>query len=215
MLIDSESLWLAETNTYVLAPGPGGPAVVVDAPPDPEAIARLLAKHELTPVALLLTHGHIDHMGGAGALSRSVGCAAYVHPDDDFLTLEPERQLRMLFGMAPAGDFGPPAERTALVDGQSLDLAGLTIDVVWTPGHTPGHCCFFIADQGALFSGDQLFAGSIGRTDLPGGDLRSLLASMRDKVLTLPDDVAVHPGHGPRTTVGRERRTNPFLQDLI
>lgn len=215
MLIASESLWLAETNTYVVAPGPGGPAIVIDAPPDPEGVGALLARHDLTPVALLLTHGHVDHMGGAGAFVRASGVSAYVHPDDDFLTLDPGRQLRMLFGIEPPGDFAPPDRFEPLVGGRVLDLAGLLIEVRWTPGHTPGHCCFWVPAEGTLFSGDQLFAGSIGRTDLPGGDLQALLTSMRDQVLSLDDEVVVYPGHGPRTTVGRERRTNPFLQDLI
>lgn len=214
MLIDARSLWVAETNCYVVAPERGGQAVIVDAPPDPAGVASLLARHDLTPVALLLTHGHIDHMGGAGAVARQTGVSAYVHPADDFLTLEPERQLRMLFGMMPEGDFAPPERMTALVPNQRLELAGIGFDILYTPGHTPGHCCFLIEEEAVLFSGDQLFAGSIGRTDLPGGDLATLLRSMRDQVLTLDDDVNVLPGHGPRTTVGRERRTNPFLVDL-
>jgi len=214
MLIASRSLWLAQTNTYVLAPQAGGPAVVVDAPPDPEGITALLAEHDLAPVALLLTHGHIDHMGGAGAVASKHGVRAYVHPDDDYLTLAPEHQLEMLFGSVQSGDFAPPDQLEPLQGGQTLQLAGLELEVRATPGHTPGHCCFFVKSEGALFSGDQLFAGSIGRTDLPGGDLAALMRSMSEEVLTLDDDVVVYPGHGPGTTVGRERRTNPFLQEL-
>ncbi len=214
MLIASASLWVADTNTYVVATEPGGLGVVIDAPPDPPAVAELLARHGVTPVALLITHGHIDHVGGAGAVARDLGIAAYVHPDDDFLTLDPVGQLRMLFGMVPPGDYAPPEQRRRLTDGERLSFGGLELKVLHTPGHTPGHCCFLLPDEGILFSGDQLFAGSIGRTDLPGGDLRTLLASMRDKVLTLADDVQVLPGHGPATTIGRERRTNPFLLQL-
>jgi glyoxylase-like metal-dependent hydrolase (beta-lactamase superfamily II) len=175
----------------------------------------LLAEHEITPVALLLTHGHIDHTGGAGVVSGEVGIDAYVHPADDFLTLDPLSQLRMLFGMVPSGDFSPPARLEQLGDGQVLRLAGLQLEILHTPGHTPGHCCFLIRAEGVLFSGDQLFAGSIGRTDLPGGDYATLMDSMRDKVLPLDDDMVVYPGHGPTTTLARERRTNPFLQELI
>lgn len=212
MILESRSLWLAETNTYVLALEQGGPAVVIDAPPDPEGIGSLLADNDLYPAALLLTHGHIDHMGGAGSVARTGEMAVFVHPDDDFLTLHPEQQLRMLFGIAPGGDFAPPEKRLDLSDGQTLDLAGLSLDVLHTPGHTPGHCCFLVVKEGLLFSGDQLFAGSIGRTDLPGGDYDTLMRSMADKILPLDDEVIVHPGHGPATTLARERRLNPFLQ---
>ncbi|MGH8912205.1 MAG: MBL fold metallo-hydrolase, partial [Acidimicrobiia bacterium] len=165
MIIASRSLWLAETNTYVLAREPGGPAVVVDAPPDPEEVAGLLALHDLTPVAVLLTHGHVDHAGGAGSVARSAGISTYSHPDDDFLTLDPTSQLRMLFGMVPPGDFAPPDQIERLDHGQALELAGVDLDVIHTPGHTPGHCCFHLSAEGVLFSGDQLFAGSIGRVD--------------------------------------------------
>lgn len=214
MLIDSRQLWLAGTNCYVLAAENGGMAVVVDAPPDPEGVGELLRLHDLTPVAVLLTHAHIDHLGGAGAVARRHAVSTYLHPDDAWLAESPEDQLRALFGMVPPGDFAPPDRLHDLADGQSLSLAGLTIDVLHTPGHTPGHCCFLLGSEGVLLSGDQLFAGSVGRTDLPGGDWHQLLASMQEKVLSLEDDIEVLPGHGPATTIGRERRTNPFLQDL-
>ena len=214
MLIDGQSLWLAATNTYVVAHEPGGMAIVIDAPPDPEGIAAVLAKHDLTPVALLLTHGHIDHVGGAGPFVRSTGVVVYVHPSDDYMTLDPETQLRQMFGMAPPEDFEPPSVFTHLTNGETLKIAGLEVEVVQTPGHTPGHCCFLLKEEGALFSGDQLFAGSIGRTDLPGGSFESLMESMATKVLVLDDETNVLPGHGPRTTVGHERRTNPFLTGL-
>lgn len=215
MLIAGRSLWLAETNCWVVAPAAGGPGVVIDAPPDPEGVAQLLAQYQVTPVALLLTHGHIDHGGGAGVLVAEHRIEAYVHPDDDFLTLDPLTQLRMLFGMVPPGNYSPPANRIPLGDGQVLALAGLDLEVVHTPGHTPGHCCFLVRAEGVLFSGDHLFAGSIGRTDLPGGNYDTLMESMRSKVLPLDDHVQVYPGHGPATTLARERRTNPFLQELI
>jgi len=212
MLIASESLWYAQTNTYVIAPEAGRPAIIVDAPPDPEAILELVARYDLTPTALLLTHGHIDHTGGAGTVVDRTGAMAYVHPDDDYLTLNPLEQLRALFGMTPEGDFAPPRQFEPLVDGESLRLAGLDIEVLHTPGHTPGHCCFLL--QNSLFSGDHLFAGSIGRTDLPGGDMEALLESMRAKILPLADETTVYPGHGPSTTIAAERRSNPFLQGL-
>ena len=210
MIVGGSSLWVAATNTWVVAAERGGPAVVVDAPPDPEAVGELVRRLDVIPVAVLLTHGHVDHAGGARAVVDSLDVRAYVHPDDDFLTLDPESQLRMLFGAIPPGDYGAPAEMAALEDGQRLELAGLGLDVLHTPGHTPGHCCFWLEEAGLLFSGDQLFAGSIGRTDLPGGDTAQLMASMRDRIMPLPDDARVLPGHGPETTIGRERATNPF-----
>ena len=211
MLIDSRPLWVAMTNCYVVAPDRDGPAVVIDAPPDASAVGELLRRHDLAPVALLITHGHVDHTGGAGAIARDYSVSAYLHPDDDWLAQAPESQLRALFGMVPAGDYRPPETFTALADGEVLDLAGMELEVLHTPGHTPGHCCFLLRDEGILFSGDQLFAGSIGRTDLPGGDFETLMVSMKEKVLPLADDTEVLCGHGPATTIGRERRSNPFL----
>lgn len=211
MLITSEALWLAQTNCYLIASGEGSMAVAVDAPPDPDAITRLAKAHDLTVVALLLTHGHVDHAGGAGAVNRATAASVYVHRDDDFLTLDPTAQMKSLFGMVPPGDFAPPEEITDLHHGQHLHLAGIDFEVRHTPGHTPGHCCFLIENEGVLMSGDQLFRGSVGRTDLPGGSWKDLISSMNEQVLTLPDEVRVLPGHGPETTIGFERRSNPFL----
>jgi hydroxyacylglutathione hydrolase len=214
VLIDRDVLWVAQTNCWVLSRGRGEPAVLIDAPPEPARIGELLARHDLAAAALLLTHGHIDHAGGAGEVERQHGVVTWVHPDDDFLTLHPEDQLRMLFGLQPPGSYSVPSDRLPLSDDQLLHLAGFDVRVRHTPGHTPGHVCFEILDEGVLFSGDQLFAGSIGRTDLPGGSYDRLMTSMRDRVLDLTDDVRVLPGHGPETTIGRERLTNPFLRDL-
>jgi glyoxylase-like metal-dependent hydrolase (beta-lactamase superfamily II) len=217
LLIDGAELWLAATNCYIVAPDRGGPAVVIDAPPDVDAIVALLAKHDLTPVALLVTHGHVDHVGGAGGAVARTGVAAYLHPDDDFLAADPGAQLGAVFGVAMPGigTFAPPERFVDLADGDRLNLAGLDFEVLHTPGHTPGHCCFLLRDEELLFSGDQLFAGSIGRTDLPGGDFNALMRSMETRVLRLPDDTGVLPGHGPTTTIGRERTTNPFILEFL
>lgn len=202
--------WVTETNAYAVADEPGGIAIVVDVPPEPEKIGDYLAEIDVALVGIVLTHGHVDHTGGAGRLASVTGAATYVHPDDDFLTLHPEEQLRAIFGMTPPGEYDVPEVMERLEHGQKLELAGLTLEVRQTPGHTPGHCCLYWEAEGVLFSGDQLFAGSVGRTDLPGGSWQALMDSMRDEVMTLDDEVRVLPGHGPETTVGRERLTNPF-----
>ena len=216
MIVDQEELWVAGTNCYVMALEKGGPAVVVDAPPDLEGVVGLLRKHDLAVSALLLTHGHVDHTGSSGGLSRSTGAAVFMHGDDDFLGLDPMAQMTALFGGVPpdVGDLAPPEKMERLIDGLILELAGVSLEVRHTPGHTPGHCCFYLESDGLLFSGDQLFAGSIGRTDFPYGDHGQLMRSMETKVLTLPEDTEVLPGHGPRTTLAAERRTNPFLAEL-
>lgn len=212
MRIETIPAWVAGTNAYLVSTE-SGQGFLVDAPPDPDEIGRHIARLDVAVVGILLTHGHVDHTGGAGKIAAGTGAVTYVHPDDDFLTLHPADQLKRIFGMVPPGSYEVPDHMKDLHHGQILDIAGATLEVRHTPGHTPGHCCFYWEGEGTMFTGDQLFAGSIGRTDLPGGSYEQLMRSMRDHVMTLDDEVRVLPGHGPETTIGAERDTNPFRSD--
>ena len=214
MFITGISLWAAETNAWVIASEKGGQAIVVDAPPDVEGVAGLLSEHDLTPVAVLVSHGHVDHVGGAGGIAERYAVSAYIHPDDEFLYADPAQQMRQLWGFEIPGDYAPPERWESLADMSSVELGGFDFEILHTPGHSPGHCCFHVQGEGVLFSGDQLFAGSIGRTDLPGGDYDTLMASMRDLIVPLDPAVDVFPGHGATTTLAAELATNPFLEEF-
>ncbi len=206
-------------NCYVLAPRPGSDAIVVD--PGQRAMAplrRLLDEHRLTPAAVLLTHGHIDHIWSAQKVADTYGCPAYIHPEDRFMLTDPIKDFGPRVGQLLLSTlFREPRQVIELDrDGQTLDLGGMTVTVDHTPGHTRGSVVFRLpvdAAQVAL-TGDTLFRSSVGRTDLPGGSGRDLLGSILTKLLVLDDDTVVLPGHGPRSTIGAERRTNPFLEGL-
>lgn len=206
-------------NCYLVAPAAGEECVIVDPGQDAEpGIEELLARYRLKPIAVLLTHGHIDHMWSVAPVCGAKGIPAYVHPDDRGLLSDPGKGLSLLAKQQFMGGitFAEPDDVKALKDGDVLTLAGLDFVVGHTPGHTPGSVTFRGNTGGArdaLFTGDLLFAGSIGRTDLPGGDHATILKSLA-RTLTLPDETIVLPGHGPQTTIGAERRTNPFLTGL-
>ncbi len=210
------------TNCYVAATGAGNECVVIDPGKDAAAgVAEVVREHRLKPVAVLLTHGHIDHMWSVTPVSGTYDATAWIHPGDRHLLTDPMAGIspetaQMLLG----GDFEftEPDDVRELGDGAALELAGLTFTVDHTPGHTEGSVTFRAPyDQQiseVMFSGDLLFAGSIGRTDLPGGDHPTMLRSLAAKVLPLADDIVVLPGHGEQTSIGRERATNPFLLEL-
>jgi hydroxyacylglutathione hydrolase len=214
--------WAA--NCYVVATGPGAECVVVDPGQDAAAgVAEIVREHRLKPVAVLLTHGHIDHMWSVTPVAGAYDATAWIHPADRHLLADPMAGIsRETAAMLLGGryEFTEPDEVAELADGQGLELAGLGVHVDHTPGHTAGSVTFRTPDPGddvseVMFSGDLLFAGSIGRTDLPGGDHATMLETLRRKVLTLPDDVVVLPGHGEQTSIGQERVGNPFLLDLV
>jgi hydroxyacylglutathione hydrolase len=201
-------------NCYVVAPARGAECVMVDSGQDAQqGIDELLVRYRLKPIAVLLTHGHIDHMWSVAPVCGAKGIPAYVHPDDRDLLADPAKGLSLAVGQQLFGGitFTEPDDVRELADGSALSLAGLDFTVRHTPGHTPGSVTF--GSENGLFTGDLLFAGSIGRTDLPGGDHQAMLRSLA-RTLTLPDDTLVLPGHGPQTTIGAERRTNPFLTGL-
>ena len=216
MILTSAELWAAATNCYVIAPERGGPAVIVDAPPDVDAVVGLLTQHDLVPVALLVTHGHVDHAGGAGAVVHRTGVSAHLHPDDDFLASDPVGQIRSLFGFVPQGAeaFAPPERFVDLSHRAATRSCRVPVRGSAHTGTHPGTLCFR-GREGIVFSGDQLFAGGVGRTDFSYGSWEDLMDSMRTQVMTLPDDVRVLPGHGPETTIRRERMSNPFILEWM
>ena len=212
------------TNCYVVATGQGAECLVIDPGQDATSgVEDVVRENKLKPVAVLLTHGHIDHMFSVLPVCGTYDSTAWIHPDDRHMLSDPfagmsAESARMLLG----GDytFAEPDDVAELKDGQSLELAGLQFTVDHTPGHTRGSVTFTTPYEGpedvpaVLFSGDVLFAGSIGRTDLPGGDHPAMLHTLATKILPMRDEIVVLPGHGGQTTIGREKATNPYLQDL-
>jgi glyoxylase-like metal-dependent hydrolase (beta-lactamase superfamily II) len=195
-----------QENCWVVR-GAGDRAVVVD--PGDEAERLIAATDELTVEAILLTHTHFDHVGAVAALARHTGAPVYC-PEIEVAVLQNINS----YVFPGYGPFEPYDPEETVSGGERLTLAGLDIDVIFTPGHSPGHVSYSIPDAQVLLDGDVLFDGSIGRTDLPGGDYRTLLGSIATLLNTLPDDTRVLPGHMGDTTLGRERATNPFLHEL-
>jgi hydroxyacylglutathione hydrolase len=235
-------------NCYIVAPAPGEECVIIDPGQDAQpGIEEILAEHRLRPAAVLLTHGHIDHVWSVAPVCGAKGIPAYIHPDDRVLLSDPAKGFPLGAGQQLFGglEFTEPDDVKELADRMTLSLVGLEIVVNHAPGHTEGSVAFRMPldppnsaqgqsktgaaegqsaaeaprapsgdPGGILFSGDLLFAGSIGRTDLPGGDYPTILRSLARVCLTLPDETVVLSGHGPQTTIGAERRTNPFLTGL-
>ncbi len=206
-------------NCYVLAQRAGADAIVVD--PGQRAMGelrRILDENRLTPAAVLLTHGHIDHIWSAQKVADTYGCPAYIHPEDRFMLSDPIKGFGPRLGQIAFGAlFREPKQVVELDrDGDKLDIGDTVVTVDHTPGHTRGSVVFRVADEGSdvVFTGDTLFRQSVGRTDLPGGSGRDLLGSIMTKLMVLDDDTVVLPGHGEKSTIGFERRANPFLEGL-
>lgn len=194
------------TNTYLVWNEGSKDALLIDAGLATRMILEFLKKEELQLEAILITHAHPDHIAGAADLAEATGADVYLHEIEiQALDMMPQAMLAML-GIE---DLRKPTDMKPLSGGQTLELAGLEIKVLHTPGHSPGSTSFLI--DGALFDGDLVFRGSIGRTDFPGGDFEALMNSVREHVFVLDPETKVYPGHMGATTVGLERRTNPFL----
>ncbi|GAA3657541.1 MBL fold metallo-hydrolase [Nonomuraea antimicrobica] len=215
MLIAGFPAGAFQTNCYVVAPAAGEECVIVDPGQDAtDGVDELLREHRLKPVAVLLTHGHLDHVWSVAPVCGARDVPAWIHPEDRHLLSDPAAgwsdTSASLFGGLTLSE---PDDVRELSDGAALQLAGLELVVDHTPGHTRGSVTFRLPGDEVMFAGDLLFAGSIGRTDLPGGDYATILRSLATKCLPLPDDTVVLPGHGPQTTIGRERVTNPYLKE--
>jgi hydroxyacylglutathione hydrolase len=201
-----------QCNCTVLGDEASGEAMVVDPGDNIPQILATLARHRLTLKQIVVTHGHIDHVGGAVRLKRATGAPILMNQND-------LAQLKMMdvqagwLGLAAPPEVAPPD--ASAEDGMAAGIAGHTAQILHTPGHTQGSICLHFADENLLLAGDTLFAGSIGRTDLPGGDGRQIIRSIHGRLLALPDATRVIPGHGPETTIGDERESNPFLQPAV
>ena len=189
------------TNCYIVHDSASKTCCVIDPGYTPEKVRSEVNALGLTVEAILLTHGHFDHVGGVKEIAAETGCDVYLCADE--LTLPPQMTA------------GPLYYTKTYDEGDTLHLAGLTISVIRTPGHTPGGVSYYFPDEKAVFTGDALFYRSLGRTDFPGGDHDTLLHSIRKVLFALPEETAVLPGHGPATSIGNERRNNPFCGDFV
>lgn len=210
-IVTVESLPFAE-NSYVLWRSDRKEALVIDPGFQPELIVEVLQEHDLTVAAIWCTHGHVDHIAGNAELKRRFPAAPLIIGQGDAPMLtDPMLNLSGLFGFEVVS---PPADRTVR-QGDVLDAAGMRWRVEEIPGHSPGHVVYILQEpaEQLVLAGDVLFRGSIGRTDFPGGDFDTLVAGIRRVLWTLPPETVVYPGHGPTTTIGHERRTNPFVHE--
>lgn len=223
MLIENVVAPYFATNCWIIATARANECLIVDpgisnAPPMLDLIRSTVNRHNLKPVAALVTHGHLDHTFSVVPLADHYGIPALIHPSDRVLLKDPWRaltpggessQIMANFGVS---EFFEPQLVTEVSDGQKLEVAGIALTIHHSPGHTRGSVMFGV-DQTHLISGDVLFHGAIGRTDLPMGSGAAMVETLRNKVLTQPDELIVLPGHGPQTTIGRERKSNPFLRE--
>jgi hydroxyacylglutathione hydrolase len=209
MKIDRLVLGEFETNCYVVrTDGSAADCLVVDTGMDVTGLLDFLRRNKLNPITLILTHGHIDHIAGVNALrSRFPDIKIYIHKLDADLLSDSVGNLSFMTGCS----FTAAQPASCVEEGDIIGLAGIKLQVIHTPGHTQGGICLYAKEDGVAFVGDTLFAGSVGRTDFPTGNMRQLIQSVKDKLLILPAETKVYPGHGSETTIANEKAHNPFL----
>ncbi len=205
MIVKSLPVGPLQVNCYIAACPRTKKALIIDPGDEAQRILQLIEQEGLEPKMLVNTHGHFDHVGGNSEIVERTGIEFCMHKEDLPLLKQASRQAAS-YGL-PAVE--SPAPTRFLQNGDLLEIGDLSFEVIHTPGHSPGGICLY--GQGHLFSGDTLFAGSIGRTDLPGGDMHQLLGHIRSQLMVLPESTVVHPGHGPESTIGAEQQSNPFV----
>ncbi len=210
MKVDTLVLGGFETNSYVVrASEEAADCIVIDTGLSAEPLIDFLADHKLSPVVVVLTHGHADHIAGLNLLREKwPGIKVAIHTDDAGMLTNPMTNLSVMTGVS----FSAEAAEIVIEEEGEIELGPITFEVLHTPGHTPGGICLYCADEGVVFGGDALFASSIGRTDFPGGNYEQLIESIKSKLLVLPDETKVYTGHGPATTIGTEKECNQYLQ---
>jgi hydroxyacylglutathione hydrolase len=208
MILEMLTVGPFQENCYIIGDEDSGAGAVVDPGDEAARIALAVEQTDLEVGSIIVTHAHIDHVGAVAALADEYACPVLMHAESEPMLMQLPTQAMMMglkFGKVPAVD-------RHISDGEVLEVGKLRLRSLYTPGHAPGHLAFYVEDEDLVLSGDALFAGSVGRTDLPGGSMEVLMRSIEERLLTLPNETRVFPGHGPQTEIGNERTTNPFLQ---
>ena len=207
MILKTLTVGPFQENCYIVGDEESGEGVLVDPGDEASRIALAVEQTEMEIGQIVLTHAHIDHIGAVAQLAEEYACPVLVHAEAEPMLKQAPTQAMMMglkFGKVPSVD-------RYVEDEEVVEVGALRLKALYTPGHAPGHLSFYIEDEGLVLSGDALFAGSVGRVDLPGGSMEVLMNSIKERLLPLPDETLVYPGHGPETTIGDEKQYNPFL----